>query len=170
MAKQGQYKAAIPFYERALTLSHNQPSVINNMAMAYAMSGDPKKAEELLRPVAGIDASPKVRQNLALILGLQGRHDEAKSLASKDLPAESATANSEYMRRMVKNTAKTDANKVAQTDVPKPFATSVAKALEAAPMKPASIDTAAAGESWSTNVAASNTPQPSSSLMNGSTR
>ena len=37
LAKQGQHKAAIQFFERALTLSPNQPSVMNNLAMAHAM-------------------------------------------------------------------------------------------------------------------------------------
>ena len=165
MAKQGQYKAAIPYYERALTLSANQPSVVNNMAMAYAMSGDPKKAEDLLRSVASDDAgSSKVRQNLALVLGLQGKHDEAKMMASKDLPADSATQNSEYMRRLVRNEYKGDTKKVAaKGPAPKTFATKVAKALDAAPMKSTTIDTAAANDGWATHVATASAPQPSSS-------
>ena len=80
LSKQGQYKQAIPFYERASPLSQNQRSVLNNLAMAHAMSGDPKKAEELLRQAASTPSgnTAKVKQNLALVLGLQGRYDEAK--------------------------------------------------------------------------------------------
>ncbi len=171
LAKQGQYKAAIPFYERALMLSEHQPSVINNLAMAHAMSGDPKKAEELLKSVASTDANtPKVRQNLALVLGLQGKHDEAKSLSSADMTADSASANSDYLRRMVKTTTKTAPDKVATIAAPQPFATTVAKALDAAPLKPAAIDTARADDSWTSHVADSNTAPQSSSLLKGSTR
>ena len=77
MAKQGKYSDAIPFYERALTLSPKNPTVMNNLAMAHAMMGDPKKAEEILRQAVTEDgATPKVRENLAIVLGLQGRYDE----------------------------------------------------------------------------------------------
>lgn len=171
-SKQGQYKAAIPYYERALMLSPNKASVINNLAMAHAMSGDPKHAEELLRSVAADDAaSPKVRQNLALVLGLQGRHDEAKAVATQDLPAMSATANSEYMRRMVKTANKPDPNKVAAKAETKPFATNVASAIDAAAMKPAAIDSASAAQSWTTHVAATDAPAAAAgSVLKGSTR
>ena len=82
-AKQGKYSNAIPFYERALSLSPNNPTVMNNLAMAHAMMGDPKKAEEILRQaLATPGATPKMRENLALVLGLQGRYDESRSVAS----------------------------------------------------------------------------------------
>ncbi len=103
LAKQGKYKEAIPFYERALTLAHNHPSILSNLALAHAMNGEPKRAEELLRQAAAIDRnSLKIRQNLALVLGLQGKYDEAKLLASRDLPAESAAEDTDFLRRLVK--------------------------------------------------------------------
>ena len=41
------------------------------------MSGDAGKGEELLRQAStSSEANPKVRQNLALVLGLQGKYDE----------------------------------------------------------------------------------------------
>ncbi len=105
MAKQGKYAEAIPFYEKALRLSSNEPSVLNNLALAYTMSGEPQKAEELLRQASANDGphAAKIRQNLALVLGVQGRHDEAKQLASLDSPTD-ASANSTLMRQMVKAT------------------------------------------------------------------
>jgi Flp pilus assembly protein TadD len=103
MAKQGKYSDAIPFYERALTLSQNNPTVMNNLAMAYAMMGDPKKAEEILRQAVTTDgASPKVRENLALVLGLQGRYDESRSVGAGVLNSEVASANTSYLKQMVK--------------------------------------------------------------------
>src|SRR5262245_25147841 len=39
LAKQGKYREAIPFYERALKLSPDQPSVLNNLALAHVMEG-----------------------------------------------------------------------------------------------------------------------------------
>ena len=103
LAKQGQYKQAIPFYERALSLSNEQPSVLNNLAMAHAMNGEPAKAEELLRKATTeTGATPKVSQNLALVLGLQGRYDEAKTFAVTGAGAEAVRADADLLRTMVK--------------------------------------------------------------------
>jgi Flp pilus assembly protein TadD len=103
LAKQGKYKQAIPFFERALTFAHNHPSILSNLALAHAMNGEPKRAEAMLRQAAAADRnSLKIRQNLALVLGLQGKYDEAKLLASRDLPTESAQENTDYLRRIVK--------------------------------------------------------------------
>ena len=107
LAKQGKYSDAIPFYERALTLSQNNPTVMNNLAMAHAMMGDPKKAEEILRQAVTEDgATPKVRENLAIVLGLQGRYDELKAVAAGVLNSDAASANTTYLKQMVKLDAK----------------------------------------------------------------
>ena len=103
LAKQGKYKDAIPFYESALALAPDHPSLMSNLALAHAMNGEPKRAETMLRQAAATDRdSLKIRQNLALVLGLQGKYDEAKLLASRDLSAESAAENTDYLRRIVK--------------------------------------------------------------------
>lgn len=74
LAKQGDYQGAIPYYERALQLAPDQPSVVNNLAMALVADGQAAKAEPLLRQAAADpDADPRVRQNLALVLDLQGK-------------------------------------------------------------------------------------------------
>ena len=103
LAKQGQYKQAIPLFERALSLAPSQPSVTSNLAMAIAADGDAPRAEVMLRKIADTpDADPKVRQNLALVLSLQGKYDEARAMAAKDVPADTASANVEYVRQMVR--------------------------------------------------------------------
>ncbi len=43
----------------------------------------------------------RVRQNLALVVGLQGRFAEAETIAKGDLPADEATANVAYLREML---------------------------------------------------------------------
>ena len=103
LAKQGRYRDAIAFYERARALAPDQASVLNNLALAHAMEGSPEKAEPLLKQaaVAGGHQS-RVDQNLALVLSLQGKYDEAKVAAAKDLPADNAADNVDYVRRMVK--------------------------------------------------------------------
>jgi Flp pilus assembly protein TadD len=103
LAKQGKYAQAIPFYDRALSLAHDQPSILSNLALATAMSGDPARAEALLRRAEAADgASPKIRQNLALVLGLQGKYDESKLIAARDLPMETVAENTSNIRNVVK--------------------------------------------------------------------
>lgn len=102
-AKQGEYGKAIPLYERALLLAPGQPSVQSNLAMAHAASGEAPRAEAMLRKIANEPgADVKVRQNLALVLSLQGKYDEARAVAAKDMPVDSASANVEYVRQMVR--------------------------------------------------------------------
>jgi len=108
-AKQGKYGEAVPFYERALALAPDNPTIMNNLAMAHAMLGDPKKAEQILRQaVATPDATPKMRENLALVLGLQGRYDESKTVASRVMDSQTASSNTKYLRQMVKLDAKNE--------------------------------------------------------------
>ena len=103
LAKEGNYNEAIPLFERALSLAHNQPSVLSNLALAYAMNGEPNKAESMLRQAAASDSnSPRIRQNLALVLGLQGKYDEAKLVAARDIPMTNASENADYLRQVVK--------------------------------------------------------------------
>jgi Flp pilus assembly protein TadD len=102
LAKQGKYADAIPLYERALAQSPGQTSVLNNLAMAHAANGEPAKAEQILRTASATSRDPKLKQNLALVMGLQGKHDEAKSFAAQHLPAEQVNANVEFVRAMVK--------------------------------------------------------------------
>ncbi len=103
LAKETKYAEAIPFYERALALSPDHPSIMNNLALAYTMNGDAAKAETILRRAAEADgANAKVRQNLALVLGLQGKYDEAVKVGSAGLPQDAAQANTDLLRKIVK--------------------------------------------------------------------
>ena len=107
-AKQGDYAEAIPYYEQALAISPEQSSVLNNLALAYAANGQPQKAEEVMRRAAE-NGDGKVKQNLALVLGLQGKHEEAQQVAGAHLNTETAKLDSDYLRRMVKSPQPADA-------------------------------------------------------------
>lgn len=104
MAKQNKYAEAIPYFERASSLAPTQASVLNNLAMAHAANGDPAKAEEILRKASATSKDPKIRQNLALVLGLQGKHDEAGQVRSAAAPSTVASADTEYIKQMVRAT------------------------------------------------------------------
>jgi len=55
----------------------------------------------LRKAVAHPRADGRVRQNLALVVGLQGRFEEAERLVSADLPPAEAQANVAYLREML---------------------------------------------------------------------
>ena len=104
LAAQGRHAAARVAFQEALRRSPGNAEVINNMAMSHIMEGQPKQAEQLLRQaLAKADSSvaPKLRQNLALALGLQGRFKEARYVASHDLPPAEVEANMAYLKRML---------------------------------------------------------------------
>ena len=86
----------------ALKIVPDEPSVLSNLGLSYALTKDLKRAEVTLRrAVAQPNAGPKVRQNLALVVGLQGRFAEAEKIASADLPTDEAAANVAYLRQML---------------------------------------------------------------------
>lgn len=60
-----------------------------DLGLALALAGDRTGALALLEPAArSADASPKVRQNLALVYALSGRWAEARVTASQDVAAD----------------------------------------------------------------------------------
>ncbi|HEY1473179.1 MAG TPA: tetratricopeptide repeat protein [Pseudolabrys sp.] len=98
----GRHAEAQRHYSSALKILPNEPSVLSNLGLSYALTKDLKSAETTLRQaVARPDAAPKVRQNLALVIGLQGRFAEAESIARADLPPDEAAANVSYLRKML---------------------------------------------------------------------
>jgi Flp pilus assembly protein TadD len=102
--QQGKYAEARTNYEQALKLSPNQITVLNNLGMSYALEGDLAKAESTLKSASELPAGktePRLRQNLALVIGLQGRFDEARLIASQDLPPNEVEANMAYLQKML---------------------------------------------------------------------
>jgi Flp pilus assembly protein TadD len=98
----GRHEEAQRHYLTALKIVPNEPSVLSNLGLSYALSKDLKNAEETLRlAVAQKSADPRVRQNLALVVGLEGRFPEAEQIARADLPPEQAAANVAYLRQML---------------------------------------------------------------------
>ena len=80
---------------RATLDSHADTIAISDRGLAMALAGDPAGAVALMLPVArqpGSDA--KLRQNLALSLALAGRWQDARLVASLDLPPPMSTGGS----------------------------------------------------------------------------
>ena len=79
-----------------------EPSVLSNLGLSYVLSKDLPKAEEVLRRAyASTRADARVRQNLGLVVGLQGRFPEAESIVKADLPPDEAAANVAYLKEML---------------------------------------------------------------------
>jgi Flp pilus assembly protein TadD len=98
----GQHEDAQRYYATALKIAPEEPSVLSNLGLSYALSKNLPEAETVLkRAAARRSADPRVRQNLALVVGLQGRFDEAEAIARADLPPEQAAANVAYLKQML---------------------------------------------------------------------
>jgi Flp pilus assembly protein TadD len=98
----GDHEAARGYYDAALKIRPNDPNVLSNLGLSYALSRQLPKAEETLRLAASQPgADERVRQNLALVLGLQGKFAEADDLLRRDLTPEDAAANVATIREMI---------------------------------------------------------------------
>jgi Flp pilus assembly protein TadD len=91
------------YYASALKIVPGEPAVLSNLGLSYMLSKELPKAEQVLRQAyASTRADARVRQNLALVVGLQGRFAEAESIVSADLPPDEAAANVAYLKEMLK--------------------------------------------------------------------
>jgi Flp pilus assembly protein TadD len=102
----GRYEEARQYYASALKIAPEASSVLSNLGLSYLLSKDLPKAEEVLRRAnSRADADPRVRQNLALAVGLQGRLVEAETIVKADRPPEEAAANIANLKRMLSRKA-----------------------------------------------------------------
>ena len=86
--QQENYDLARKHYAKALQITPHDPNVMANVGLSFALSGDPVTAEGWLRRAVAVPgASQSVRQNLALILQLQGKNDEAEKYAGRSKTA-----------------------------------------------------------------------------------
>jgi Flp pilus assembly protein TadD len=89
-------------YRAALDIQPNEPSVLSNLGMSYLLARDLKTAETYLRSAINQPgADSRIRQNLALVVGLQGRFQEAENIARQELTAAQAEANVAYLKAML---------------------------------------------------------------------
>ena len=98
----GRHPEAQQHYTSALKLMPDEPSVLSNLGLSYLLMKDLKRAEDTLRRAAAQPgAEPKVRQNLALVVGLRGKFAEAEQIARQGLPADEAAANVDYLKQVL---------------------------------------------------------------------
>ena len=98
----GRHADAQRYYETALKIVPNEPTVLSNLGLSYALAKDLRRGEATLRKAASRSpVDPRVRQNLALVVGLQGRFAEAEAIARADLPPNEAAANVAFLKEML---------------------------------------------------------------------
>ncbi|MEM8798243.1 MAG: tetratricopeptide repeat protein, partial [Pseudomonadota bacterium] len=97
----GQHDAAREKYQYALSLAPNEPAILSNIGMSHVLTGDLSTAEQALAKAGEHPrADSQVRQNLALVYGLQGRFDKAERIAKIDLSPDQVEQNMAYLRTL----------------------------------------------------------------------
>lgn len=98
MENHGQAQKA---YQEALLRQPNRISTLSNYGLSLALSGDLEQAEvQLGHAVSQPGADGRVRQNLALVLGLQGKFEEMVAV-DPDAPRRTIEANRAVLRQMI---------------------------------------------------------------------
>jgi Flp pilus assembly protein TadD len=98
----GRHDEARSYYASALKIAPDDPGVLSNLGLSYMLTKELPKAEDALRQAyASPRANARVRQNLGLVVGLQGRFTEAETIVKADLPPDQAAANVAYLKEML---------------------------------------------------------------------
>jgi Flp pilus assembly protein TadD len=98
----GRNQEARELYTQALLIAPGEASLEANMGLSYAMTSDLNAAEQHLRRAVKMKgATSQIRQNLALVVGLQGRFDEARDLFARELAPDQVEANMAYIRALL---------------------------------------------------------------------
>jgi Flp pilus assembly protein TadD len=94
----GRHADAQASYRAVLAIVPRHVSARNDLALSLAVTGQYDEAIALLTPlVRSSAATPRIRENLALIYGLMGDPDRAAMLSRSDLDDGSIRANLEFM-------------------------------------------------------------------------
>lgn len=89
-------------YQRALAIEPTRMTTLTNYGLSLLLSGDLKGAEVQLRAAsAQPGAGSRVTENLALVIGLQGRFDEMQEVSMQNAPDKVAEQNAALLRGLV---------------------------------------------------------------------
>ena len=98
----GRNGEARQLYAQALVIAPGEASVEANLGLSYAMTNELPAAEQHLRRAIQMrNATSKIRQNLALVVGLQGRFEECRALFAAELPPAEVESNLAYVRALL---------------------------------------------------------------------
>ena len=98
----GDHAQAQSYYLTALKIRPNQPQVMSNLGLSYALERKFPLAETTLRDAAAQPtADMRVRQNLALVLAVEGKYQDAEEVARRDLSPIDAAENVTSIKQMI---------------------------------------------------------------------
>ena len=98
----GDHAAAQEFYRNALKIAPGEPTILSNLGLSYALTKQLPLAEQVLREgAASPHADARVRDNLALVLSLEGTFADAEQVSRQDRTPEQAAANVASIRQMI---------------------------------------------------------------------
>jgi Flp pilus assembly protein TadD len=116
----GDHTRAQAFYDAALKIRPNEPAVLSNLGLSYALARHLDQAEATLRLAVGQPgADARVHQNLALVLGLKGNLPDAEATLRQVLPPEEAAANVASLRAFLAQKTGQAADKTARKPAPR---------------------------------------------------
>jgi Flp pilus assembly protein TadD len=111
----GRNEEARALYTQALLIAPGEASLEANIGLSFAMTNDLDQAEAHLRKAVSLrGATSQIRQNLALVICLEGRFEECQAMFAKELPPEQVTANMNYVRALLTQQNRWDLIKGAQ--------------------------------------------------------
>ncbi|MCU0731508.1 MAG: hypothetical protein MUE84_07960 [Hyphomonas sp.] len=117
--RQGQHRLAQTSYLKALEIEPLRTTTLTNYGLSLVLTGDLTGAEAKLRlAAANPDAGARVTENLALVLGLQGKFEDMKSVSGAGAPDDVVDQNVQLLRGLIQPArsweALADAPKTAQ--------------------------------------------------------
>jgi Flp pilus assembly protein TadD len=94
----GRHGDAISEYRAVLARQPGNRAAANNLALSLALNGQTDEAIRRLERLAqSAEAPPRVRQNLALVLGLAGEGERAAVIARIDQSPDDAASNQRFV-------------------------------------------------------------------------
>ncbi|MEX1252336.1 MAG: tetratricopeptide repeat protein [Hyphomonas sp.] len=108
--RQGQHRLAQTSYLKALEIEPLRTTTLTNYGLSLVLSGDLVGAEAKLRlAAANPDAGARVIENLALVLGLQGKFDDMKKVSGAAAPDQVVDQNVALLQGLIQPTRSWDA-------------------------------------------------------------
>lgn len=125
--REGQHKLAQTAYQRALELEPLRTTTLTNYGLSLVLTGDLPGAEAKLRQAAAnADAGARVTENLALVLGLQGKFVDMKTVSGAAAPEQVVDQNVALLQGLIQPARSWDA--LAEQPAPVRVAEAVTKA------------------------------------------
>ena len=98
----GRNEEAQQYYASALKIVPDEPSVLSNLGLSYMLQKICRRRRRpCAAPMSRTHADPRVRANLALVVGLQGKQAEAETIVKADLPPDQAAAKVTALKRQL---------------------------------------------------------------------